>query len=113
VQYSSPSTTVQTLFPGIRINNPSTFGGTQTNISMKFQLYREPGTNTLNWWVALDGIWMGYYPATLFANGLASHASWVGCGGEIFSDLASQAGNPFARLTGSAPSVTIQPEAGA
>ncbi len=91
VQYSSPSTTGQTLFPGIRINNPSTFGGTQTNISMKFQLYREPGTNTLNWWVALDGIWMGYYPATLFPNGLAGHASWVGCGGEIFSDLSNPA----------------------
>jgi hypothetical protein len=27
--------------------------------------------------------------------------------------VASQAGNPFARLTGSSPSVTIQPEAGA
>jgi Neprosin len=83
VQYS-PS-----VFPGIRINGISTWGGGQTDISMKFQLYQEPGTTTFNWWVAVQGIWIGYYPATLYNGGLGAKAEWVGCGGEVATDLSN------------------------
>ena len=88
VQYSSASTTGSVVFPGIRINNPSTYGGTQIDISMKFQLYREPNNGPLNWWVSVQGVWMGYYPASLFDGGLGNLVQWVGCGGEVDSTLA-------------------------
>lgn len=81
VQYS-PS-----VFPGIRINGTSTFDGEQFEISMKFQLYKEPNSNDVNWWVAVQGIWMGYYPATLYKTGLASEVQWCGSGGEVYSSL--------------------------
>jgi Neprosin len=91
VQYSAPWTTGLVVFPGIRIVNPSTSGGTQTDVSMKFQLYREPATGEVNWWVSVQGVWMGYYPATLFnANGLGTSADSVGCGGEVFMEVQSQ-----------------------
>ncbi len=83
VQYSN------SVFPGIRINGASTVGGAQLGISMKFQLYREPTNGELNWWVAVQGIWMGYYPANLFKN--MESASWLGVGGEVFSALANPA----------------------
>jgi hypothetical protein len=93
VQYSSPSTTGAVVFPGIRINGASTPGGQQLEVSMKFQLYQEPGTTELNWWVAVQGIWMGYYPATLYgAGGMATGANLLSSGGEVFSGL----GNPEA-----------------
>jgi hypothetical protein len=85
VQYSP------NVFPGIRINGVSSWGGTQLDISMKFQLYKEPNSGLLNWWIAVQGIWMGYYPASLFNGGLANNADWVGCGGEVFSSLANPA----------------------
>jgi hypothetical protein len=85
VQYS-PS-----VFPGIRINGISTWGGQQLEISMKFQLYQEPNSSTFNWWVAVQGIWMGYYPATLFNGGLGNKAEWVGIGGEVATDLSNPA----------------------
>lgn len=83
VQYSS------SVFPGIRINGTSVFGGPQYDISMKFQLYREPNSNDVNWWVNVQGIWMGYYPASLFNGGVGSVVEWLGCGGEVYSGLAN------------------------
>ena len=56
---------------------------------MKFQLYREPNSSDVNWWVAVQGIWMGYYPATLYKTGLAIEVDWVGSGGEVFSSLSN------------------------
>lgn len=88
VQYSSPSTTGRTVFPGIAITTVSNFDGPQFDIGMKFQLYKEPGSGLLNWWVGAEGVWMGYYPASLFSNGgLGSLVQWVGAGGEIYSGL--------------------------
>jgi hypothetical protein len=87
VQYSSSSTTGSVVFPGIRITGMSTWAGTQTDVSMKFQLYREPNNGQLNWWIAVQGIWMGYYPAGLFHGGLGNSVDWVGCGGEVYSSL--------------------------
>jgi hypothetical protein len=88
VQYSGPSTTGRTVYPGIGITNLSIFDGPQYDIQMKFQLYREPGTEELNWWVGVEGVWMGYYPATLFSpSTLGSAVGWIGAGGEVFSGL--------------------------
>ena len=85
VQYS-PS-----YYPGILLTPASTWGGAQYEISMKFQLYKEPGTGVLNWWLAVNGNWIGYYPASLFAGGLDSKAEWIGSGGEVDSTLANPA----------------------
>src|SRR5208282_1184932 len=83
VQYSN------SVFPGIRINGISTYGGTQYEVSMKFQLYREPTNGELNWWIAVQGIWMGYYPASLYNGGLGNVVKWIGFGGEVYSSLAN------------------------
>ena len=78
VQYSP------TVFPGIRINGVSTPGGTQLDISFKVQIYEG------NVWIAVQGIWMGYYPGSLFGNaGIMKGAQWFGCGGEVYSSLAN------------------------
>jgi hypothetical protein len=83
IQYSN------SVFPGIRINGTSIFDGEQFEISMKFQLYQEPNSSDVNWWVAVQGIWMGYYPATLYKTGLAVETDWVGSGGEVASTLSN------------------------
>ena len=58
---------------------------------MKFQLFREPNNGQLNWWVAVQGVWMGYYPASLFNGGIGDHVEWIGFGGEVFSSLKNPA----------------------
>ncbi len=75
------------VFPGILINGSSTYGGNQDVITIKFQLYQG------NWWFQAQGIWMGYYPASLFGGGpggaaLSDHAEWVAFWGEVYSSLA-------------------------
>jgi hypothetical protein len=70
-----------TVFPGIRINGVSAPGGQQLEVSIKIQLYQG------NWWFAVQGIWMGYYPASLFAGGIGNYAEWVAFGGEVYSSL--------------------------
>lgn len=77
------------IFPGIRINGSSTQGGSQLEIGLKFQLFNG------NWWLGFNNnesgpwIWLGYYPASLFAGGIGNHASWVSFGGEVYSALAN------------------------
>ena len=78
------------IFPGARINGTSTFDSTQFEISMKFQLYQEPNSSVFNWWVNVQGNWIGYYPATLFgAGGLGVNVQWAASGGEVFSSLSN------------------------
>jgi hypothetical protein len=77
VQYSS------TVFPGIRINGYSKVGGPQVDISIKAQLYEG------NWWIAVQGAWMGYYPCWLFNGGICNRVEWVTFGGELFSSLSN------------------------
>jgi len=60
-------------------------------VSMKFQLYREPTNGQLNWWIAVQGVWMGYYPASLFNGGLGNNVDWAASGGEVYSSLANPA----------------------
>lgn len=72
------------VFPGAQINGVSTFGGVQYVITIKFQLWQG------NWWFQCQGVWLGYYPATLFpgktaTTTLGDHGSWVGFWGEVYS----------------------------
>lgn len=79
VQYDS------SVFPGATINGISTSGGTQLGISIKYMLYQS------NWWFAVQGIWLGYYPASLFMGNqsvfstLGDHGEWTGFWGEVYS----------------------------
>ena len=89
VQYNA------TIFPGIRINGSSTQGSqSQLEIGIKFQLYEG------NWWFGFSNnesgpwTWLGYYPASLFPNGLGNLAQWVSFGGEVYTAMA----NPCATL---------------
>ena len=78
------------IFPGIRINGSSAQGATsQLEVGIKFQLYNG------NWWLGFNNnesgpwIWLGYYPASLFAGGLGNVGQWVSFGGEVYSALAN------------------------
>ncbi|RPF24754.1 neprosin family prolyl endopeptidase [Streptomyces sp. TLI_185] len=72
VQYSS------TVHPGALSSPLSTFGGTQYVLGLKVQLWQG------NWWVRVNGNWIGYYPASLYATtGLRDQASAVSWFGEV------------------------------
>lgn len=72
VQYSS------TIFPGTVSSPRSVVGGAQFEMHLKVQLWQG------NYWVAVNGNWIGYYPASLFrTDGLASSANNVAFFGEI------------------------------
>jgi hypothetical protein len=76
------------IFPGMLLHPTSSFDGEQYEMPMKFQLYQEPTNGDFNWWVAVLGKWIGYYPASLFGpEGLAVSASVVKSGGEVYSAL--------------------------
>ncbi len=74
-------------FPGALLTPNSQIGGEQFDIAMKFQLFREPD-GQLNWWVGLGGVWMGYYPTSLFKGELTTGAKVVSFGGEVLTSLA-------------------------
>lgn len=72
VQYSNQ------IYPEAVIGPLSVVGGQQYEVPLKVQLWEG------NWWVRVNGIWMGYYPASLYnTNGLRSQAATVAWGGEI------------------------------
>lgn len=83
IQYNS------SIFPGIRINGASEQGSSQLEIGIKYQLWQG------NWWFGFNNnesgpwIWLGYYPGSLFAGGIANQVDWVGWGGEVYSGLAN------------------------
>jgi neprosin-like protein len=72
------------IFPGTTFTPYSVRGGEQRKISIKYQLYRD------NWWLACQGRWIGYYPASLFMGNqsvfstLGDHADHIGFWGEVF-----------------------------
>lgn len=75
--------TSRTRYPGGRVSQVSTFGGTQLEFEFKVQLFQD------NWWIRVNGDYMGYYPASLYSPfGLRSQATTVGWGGEVFDELA-------------------------
>lgn len=47
----------------------STYGGTQYEISAMYYLYRG------NWWLAIQGTWIGYYPGSIYRGGQLSQFS--------------------------------------
>lgn len=74
------------IYPGIRINGFSVVGGPQLGISVKYQLWQG------NWWLQVQGHWLGYYPASLFGAGaLSQTGQWVGFWGEVESVLSDPA----------------------
>jgi Neprosin len=79
VQYSN------SVYPGAISNQVSTPGGQQWELFIKYQLYQG------NWWLNVGGEWIGYYPASLFADpGLHNGADRILFFGEIV-DSASHA----------------------
>jgi Neprosin len=67
-----------TIYPEALSSPLSVFGGTQYNMALKVQLYQG------NWWVRVNGTWIGYYPASLYSiSGLRSQADMVAWGGEV------------------------------
>jgi hypothetical protein len=71
------------IFPRSTFSALSTPGGAQFMIHIKVQLWQG------NWWVRVQGRWMGYYPASLFQGGgstfssLGDHANRISFYGEI------------------------------
>jgi hypothetical protein len=76
-----------TLFPGSGVTLLSQVGGPQYDMQFKVQLDRG------NWWVSVNGVWMGYYQNGMFAiNGMRFQADQAGWGGEVF-DAAAHVGS--------------------
>jgi hypothetical protein len=72
----------QVIYPRTRISPISQIGGTQYEMDFKVQL------SLGNWWIKVNGQWMGYYPNGLFATtGLRNEADQVNWGGEVFDAL--------------------------
>ncbi len=72
--------THRSIKPGDRFANHSSIGGTQYRST--FRSYR--GQSTGNWFIMVNGMNMGYYPASLFENpGLLNGANAADFGGEI------------------------------
>lgn len=68
----------QVIFPAALSQPPSQFDGPQFELGLKVQL------SGGNWWIRVNGEWMGYYPTSLFnATGLHFEASEVHWGGEV------------------------------
>jgi hypothetical protein len=68
-----------TRYPGGRVTQVSTFGGEQFEFAIKAQLHQG------NWWISVNGDYMGFYPGTLFHQfGLRSQAATAGWGGEVY-----------------------------
>lgn len=74
------------IYPEALSSPVSVFGGTQYVMSLKWQLWLG------NWWLRVNGDWIGYYPATLFsATGLRNEAEKNAWYGEVV-DSGSHAG---------------------
>ncbi|KAJ3498655.1 hypothetical protein NLG97_g944 [Lecanicillium saksenae] len=72
-------------YPGMELSPLSVVGGDQHNLQIQYKL--ESG----NWWLAVNGKWVGYYPASMFVTRgnsagvtLADHANTVDWYGEIY-----------------------------
>jgi len=62
---------------GSGFSNYSTSGGAQYSFEAQYYLYQG------NWWLALGGTWIGYYPGSLYGNGqMRYNAQLIEYGGE-------------------------------
>ncbi|NIJ80197.1 neprosin family prolyl endopeptidase [Xanthomonas cannabis] len=60
----------------------STAGGKQTMLSVEFQRNTDG-----NWWLRLDGEWIGYYKAALYSGDFANgRVAYLSAGGEVSTD---------------------------
>ena len=54
-------------------------GGATYNVALGFQLFNG------NWWLKVQGTWVGYYPASLYNGGqMANFATLIEFGGEVY-----------------------------
>jgi hypothetical protein len=59
----------------------STVGGTQYELAIRWWLYYG------NWWLSLNGTWVGYYPGSIYGGGqLSRNATIIEFGGETVAD---------------------------
>ncbi len=91
-----------TIFPGAVISDVSVADGAQATLGVKVSLWQN------NWWVAVQGKWIGYYPTSLFSRGptemtLANRATRVLFGGEVFSSNPSPLTTTCQMGSGSTP----------
>src|ERR1051325_2098931 len=93
---------VQTNFDvvlGGSLNCTSVDGGPQCEIALQFAR-ADPG----DWWLEVDGIWVGYYPAARFdPAGLGRNAVTVEAGGEIVNQSAAGLHTTTSMGSGRAP----------
>jgi hypothetical protein len=76
--------TTNKIVLGLPISNGSVEGGVQATIDIKW--YRNPKTS--DWWLQINGDWIGYYPLSSFHGGaLAEQADYVDFGGETAGTL--------------------------
>jgi hypothetical protein len=82
--------TDNTYYPGMELNPLSVRGGEQHDFQIQYKLHEK------NWWFAVNGTWIGYYPGSLFTKDgrsasetLESRADQVNWYGEIY-----QTGDP-------------------
>jgi hypothetical protein len=52
-------------------NRYSTHGGAQYEITARYYLYRG------NWWLAIQGTWIGYYPGAVYRGGQLTHFAQI------------------------------------
>ena len=65
------------LFLGIPLSPVSVPGGAQGEVTIQW-LWSDG-----NWWLGVNGTWVGYYPGVVFAGGeMATHADYISLGGE-------------------------------
>src|SRR5262249_61553072 len=66
------------IYPEALSSPLSSSGGTQYIMNLKWQLWAG------NWWLRVNGRWIGYYPASLFATfGLRNEAEKTAWYGEV------------------------------
>lgn len=76
--------TNRSIIIGGPFSSYSVTGGTQREVEIAYLL---GGTPTPNWWLYINGVPIGYYPAKLFnTNGLRNYAGTIDFGGEIVDD---------------------------
>jgi hypothetical protein len=70
-----------TGFPGMQLAS-SSIGQYVNRYDMLWLLWQG------NWWFKVESEWLGYYPASLYGRGgMASNATWLAFGGEVYSGL--------------------------
>lgn len=73
------------IYPGLQFNPLSVDGGAQYDLHIEYKLFQG------NWWLYVLDRYIGYYPASLFSQGvdpastLADHSSLIDFYGEIYN----------------------------